>query len=176
MPNPWIILGVVLVFGASVWYAYAHGYDKGTFDENQTWTIASEKLKTAAAGEYAKTLKRALAAEQDAATLRAQQERDNEAHKSNIDRAYADGRASVAAHGLLDPGAATGRGSCGGGSTDKPASGAVSGHGPAPAGRLLSDQADQFLLSFSEEADKLNLRLREAIEDDQAVRAQCLAH
>lgn len=156
MPNPWIILGVVVAFVVAVAGAYLKGHSDGAASENLKWTAAVEQQKDEAAQLKAQLTDKVLKLERDNAALAAQKEKEDAQHRQALDKAYDSARAAAAhAGGLRDPGARRGgSGSCpGGASAAAPGSPGSS----APAGGVLSDEAQQFLFDFAREADQLNL-------------------
>lgn len=170
LPNPWLLLGFVLLLGTAVTVAYLSGHGAGIDEENARWTIASEQQKKEAAQTLAVETQRVLELERRNSELSAALDTRDKEHRDELDRAYDRARRdAAAAGGLRDPGARRG---CGGDlarGKDAPAPG---GAQPTPAGgAALSQEAEQFLFGFAREADQLNLDFERVRADAQQCRA-----
>ena len=150
LPNPWIILGVVLALAG----AYAGGDWHGHRAEKLVWQAAVEKQKTEAANTLADATARALTVERENAALRDQMEKEHATHRMALDADYRENRRLVDQLGRLQQ---PGRGSAGAGplpssadAAGQPASAAPGAGQPrscqallAEGARLLADVADR---------------------------------
>jgi len=155
MPNPWLLLALVLFVGGVTYTAYSRGYTNGVTSENLKWTAATDDLKAKAsnimAGQEAKT----LAVERANQALTEQMEDQNARHKTATDKAVSDAIAAArAAGGLRDPGVRPARcGSCSRHALPSTPTSTGVGTQGAPPGGVLSDEAQQFLFDFAKQAD-----------------------
>ena len=152
IPNPWVILAVVLTIAA----AGAGGYAKGHSDGIDTTTLAYEQALEKQRAEAEKLLLASkdavIAKEREFSAFKDQVEKDNVQKKAYVDGLrLANGRLVAAAGGLFDRnGRPSGKGGGDGVSVDSgPAGGAASG----PAGCKLSDAVTRDLLDLARDAD-----------------------
>lgn len=151
--NPWILLAIVLAFGASNFTSYTRGYGNGEDAREFAWVKkeTEQKAKTDAALDEMRKASRAK--ELELLELNGKTERDNAAQKDRINGLrIANGRLVAAAGGLLDrngrPSAGAGGG---GGSADSADAGGARG---GPAGCRLSGELTEFLQSRFYDADR----------------------
>jgi hypothetical protein len=170
LPNPWVILALLIVFIGGVTVAYFKGHDDGTDAERIRWELATEKQKKEAAATLAAETAKVLDLERKYSALSAELDKKDRDHAQALDRAYSDARAAaVRAGGLRDPGARRG---CGGDRPQGAASTAPGGAEPAPAGGgALSEAAEQFLFDFARKADQLSLDFERVRGDAKLCRA-----
>lgn len=163
LPNPWILLAVLVALIATGGGAYSYGHRAGAETERIEWQLAVADQKKMAADLISQAKDKVIQTERrnTAETLRLQSELT--AKQKELENANTRDRAAVDADGgLRDPGAAR-RWASGG---DGPAAGSA-GSGPASgeASGVLSGEAQEFLWAYAADADELNAAYQTCLED-----------
>jgi hypothetical protein len=90
LPNPWVILGVVIAFVVAVGGAYLKGDADGTRRENLAWTAKVERQKDEAAQELARQTAAVAAKDQAAAKRNLEVEHANSTLQAQLGAAQSD--------------------------------------------------------------------------------------